>query len=388
LAANRLRRKLGATHRVVLVAPEQALIHRVRLHQCAVHGTSVRQPYRRVLASGVEHVQARVVGLDARSSVVRLAADPQPGPLRFDALILAMGSALRPSLPCASRFALALSDDVRAQELAQALPSFASGSRVVVVGAGLTGIELATELAEAYPQLVVELVAERFAQGLLQGDPAAREHLLREVRALGVQVREGARVRALESSAVLLADGTRLECVASILACGMEACAAGLGGTLNTGRDGRVEVDEHLRVAGLERVLVAGDLAAPPASGIGSGLGTTRMACASAMPMGAHAADQVVRLFAGEPLQPFKFQYKLQCVSLGRKRGLVISVDGDDRPSGQLVSGYKAALIKEGICRMVIGALRLERMLPGAYMWPRPARAKQQARSETRQLGA
>jgi NADH dehydrogenase FAD-containing subunit len=87
--------------------------------------------------------------------------------------------------------------------------------------------------------------------------------------------------------------------------------------------------------------------------------------------MGAHAADQVVRLLSNQPLAPYSFRYAAQCVSIGRRRAVALFVDADDRPTGRLVRGRRAALIKEGICRMVVGALRLERWLPGLYTWPR-----------------
>ena len=62
-------------------------------------------------------------------------------------------------------------------------------------------------------------------------------------------------------------------------------------------------------------------------------------------------------------------------------------VDADDRPSGRLVRGRKGALIKEGICRMVIGAIRLERWLPGLYSWPRAAASAKLIAARAEQLG-
>lgn len=378
MAANRVRGRLPKTDRVVLVTPQVGLTQRIRLHERAVHGTDVSVPYERLLARGVEQVPGKLVGLSAAAGCVTIEHDGKTRELGYSALILAMGSELRPRIPIASRYALALYDEAHALQLSAALPKQPEGARVSIVGGGLTAIELASEIAETYPQLRVEMLCDRFAEGLTQGAPGARQALLDELTALGVQVREGARVRALEQNAVVLEDGTREACAMSVLASGFNAvplpAAFGLGAASRP--DGRIEVDAQLRAAGTTDVFVAGDLAAPPAHTIGAGLATTRMACATAIPLGAHVADQVARLLLGQPLQPYSMKYAAQCVSIGRRRAVVLFVDADDKPTGRLVRGRKAAFIKEGICRMVVGALRLERWLPGLYSWPKAAGPK------------
>jgi NADH dehydrogenase FAD-containing subunit len=119
----------------------------------------------------------------------------------------------------------------------------------------------------------------------------------------------------------------------------------------------------------LDAVFAVGDFAAPPAETVGSGMRSTRMGCVDAMPLGAHAADQVARLLTHTPLRPFHFDYMIQCISLGRRRGVVLFVDRDDRPTGRVIRGRVAALVKEAICRFVIGGLRMERLMAGLYAW-------------------
>jgi NADH dehydrogenase FAD-containing subunit len=99
------------------------------------------------------------------------------------------------------------------------------------------------------------------------------------------------------------------------------------------------------------------------------------MGCVDAMPLGAHAADQVARLLTHTPLRPFHFDYMIQCISMGRRRGVVLFVDRDDRPTGRVLGGRVAALVKETICRFVIGGLRMERFMAGLYAWPGQQRA-------------
>lgn len=46
-------------------------------------------------------------------------------------------------------------------------------------------------------------------------------------------------------------------------------------------------------------------------------------------------------------------------------------VDPDDRPTQRIVRGRVAALLKETLCRVVPGSLRIERLFGGAFSWPR-----------------
>jgi hypothetical protein len=48
----------------------------------------------------------------------------------------------------------------------------------------------------------------------------------------------------------------------------------------------------------------------------------------------------------------------------------------DDTPDGRIVTGRTGALIKELICRYVIGMIRAERWVAGAYQWPRAVQAE------------
>jgi len=391
LAANRVQGRLRGRAKVLLVTPDAALTERIRLHQLAVHGREIRQPYARLLARGIERIRARVVDLEPHANRLAIQAadsgmsDPDMRWLEYDALILALGSQLTTQIPMASPLSAALRDVAHAQQLSVALPRLAAGERVLVVGGGLSAIELAAELAEAYPRLQIELLAEQFAHGL---DEATRQVLRDELQALGMQIREGARVSQLEQDGVRLEDGSQIAAALSVLASGFVPTPLPAVASLPQSTDGRVLLDVQLRVQGLANVFAAGDFAAPPAETVGSGLNTTRMGCVNAMPLGAHAADQVVRLLTHKPLQPFHTGYMIQCISIGRERGVVVFVDRDDRPTGRVVRGRVAAMVKELICRLVVGGLRLERLIPGVYAWPEQHRSGTLSEPTIKQLSA
>lgn len=374
LAANRLRGRLPKSSRVVLVSPDAELTDRIRLHQTAATGRHPLRPLSELLAGGVDHVMGRVVGLDKTRDSVRIEAEGGVSELRYDALMLALGSRLTSSIPSTADHAGALSDAACARRLWNALEALGRGEKVVVVGGGLTAIELSSEIAEAHPRLSVELVTDTFAPDLT--GPAS-DALRAGVEATGVSIRERCRVERITPEGAELDDGTRIDARISVLAAGFRATPLSAAFGLPLRADGRIEVDEQLRAPGLTNVFVAGDLCAPPSDSIGHGVATTRMACATAMPLAAHAADQIVRLAEGKALVPYRFAYALRCISIGRKRGVVVFVDADDRPTGRVIGGRVAALIKESICRFVIGALRLERALAGAYAWPRGSRRRE-----------
>jgi NADH dehydrogenase FAD-containing subunit len=111
-------------------------------------------------------------------------------------------------------------------------------------------------------------------------------------------------------------------------------------------------------------VLVAGDAAHVDSTA------PIRMACATAMPMGAHAADVVAAELQGREPEPFSFRYMIQCISLGRHNGLVQMVNADDSPRERIITGRTAALVKEIICRFTVWSMALERRPAGAYRWP------------------
>ena len=88
------------------------------------------------------------------------------------------------------------------------------------------------------------------------------------------------------------------------------------------------------------------------------------MACATAMPMGAHAAEQVLRQHRGEAASELRFAAAMLCVSLGRGEGLIQLLTAEDRPRARVVRGRAAAVIKEAICRMTVVALRAVGLAP------------------------
>ncbi len=365
LAANRLCGRLPKAQ-VTVLTPGARFVDRVRLHEAAARGRAVTRPWSKLLHWRAQLVDGRLLAIDpARRRLEGTSADGQRVALTYDAAVLALGSELR-ALPAAGRHVHALASEPQAHALAAELAARGAGV-VSVVGGGLTAVELAAEIAEAHRHLQVRLCAETLLPGL-QG--RARDAVVSALAALGVQVLEGALIAEITEQGPRLAGGALLQSDFTVAAGGLVPSAATRALGLACGGDGRLLVEPSLAVAGAQHLFAVGDVAAPPASSIGSGLATSRMACATAMPMAAHAADQVARCLAGHEPARYAFSYAMQCISLGRRRAVALRVSADDVPGGAVLTGRRAALVKELVCRYVLGVLRLERVVPGFYTWP------------------
>lgn len=101
-------------------------------------------------------------------------------------------------------------------------------------------------------------------------------------------------------------------------------------------------MDEQFRSISHTNVYAIGDSAEMP----------LRMACATALPMGAYVVDLLSDQLAGKSeTPPFRFGYAIRCISLGRNNGLVQMVHPDDSPKEQIISGWLGARIKKLVCR-------------------------------------
>ena len=296
--------------------------------------------------------------------------------LPFDRLVYALGSTADTGpVPGAREHAFVLDSTSTAEDLRRALDraspgasSGASGGRVAVVGGGLTGVEVSTEIAEAYPALSVTLLSAGEVGGGLS--VRGREYLLEALGRHGVELRERTRVEAVERGVLRTAGGEEVPADSVVWAAGFAVPDLARRSGLATDGRGRVLVDASLRSVSHANGFAAGD-SAWPVEPVGSG--PVRPSTYTATIIGAHAGGNVARELAGKPVKPLRFGYAIQSISLGRRDGLAQFTDGYDKPFGWVVTGRMAALIKESIERfLVVGPLRLERLVPGVFAW-RPA---------------
>lgn len=370
LAALRIAGKARTLAHVVLVNDGNHFVERVRLHQVAVGQRVLRRSLEQMTrGTGIELVDGRASDLDAMQKRVTVNGADGSRVIGFDYLVYALGSVgSRRNVAGADEHAHHLASEAGADRVMTALAALPAGSRVSVVGGGLTGIEAAAEIAEAREDLVVSLIAERIAPDFSE---RGRAYVLEALSDLGVRARQGGRVTRVGTTEIELADGEREASDLTIWCGGFEAGSSSLAKSLAKTRRGQLALDAFLVSRSSPHVFGAGDGAAIDARAADF----IRMSCASAMPMAAHAADNVVRRIRGEALEPFGFAFAGRCVSLGRKRGILQRVTPDDVAVDSVVSGWLGARIKEAICRYTTIALAVERLLPGTYTWPGRKRA-------------
>ncbi|MBO0849143.1 MAG: FAD-dependent oxidoreductase, partial [Pseudonocardia sp.] len=251
-----------------------------------------------------------------------------PTELSFDRLVLASGSQLiRPDLPGAEH--LHNVDTLPAAAALQAhlrqLPRRPEGPgrfTAVVVGAGFTGLEVATELVErlrsvaesvgAADAVRVVLVEREDVVGIELG-AGPRPDIERALAELGVEKRLGVGVAGVGPDGVTLSDGDELPAATVVWTAGV--LASPLTAKIPAARDrlGRLEVDEYLRVVGVPEVYAAGDTAAAVAE---EGHHVMQ-SCQHAGPQGRFAGHNVAADLLGLPPHRFEPDPYVTCLDLG-----------------------------------------------------------------------
>ncbi|WP_280456781.1 NAD(P)/FAD-dependent oxidoreductase [Nocardia carnea] len=336
--AVRLARETGRELTVTLISPGDDLVIRPRLYQSEPE--RMRVSLDRILGPvGVRRVAATVTGIDTTGQTVT-AADRQgnSAEIRYDRLILATGSELvRPELPGAE---LLFDVDTlpAATELdthLNRLPDLPPEGRftAVVVGAGFTGLEIATELADrlgtiaaAHGEEARVVLVERADTIGPELGPGPQQEIADALTALGVEHRLGTSVTAVQPDLVVLSDGARLRTRTVIWTAGVRA--GGLTAAIPGSRDrlGRLAVNADLAVTGVPAVYAAGDTAAAAAEP-----GHQVMQCCQhALQLGKFAGHNAAADLLGLPPVPFTATPYVTCLDLG-SHGAVFTNGWDRR---------------------------------------------------------
>ena len=297
--------------------------HSIRVRNYETDLSDVRVPLDDVMGPiGVDVVIGEIEGVDPIRHEIALAAQP---PLPYDGLVFALGSELvRPPIPGLAEHGFDIDTYGAAEKLAAHLAALPQRSdtpgrfTALVVGGGLTGVEMATELATrlrdiagASPARVI--LADRSPRiGSNMGD-AACAVIDDALKALRVETLPGVAIAAVDAHGVRLDSGERIAAETVVWCAGMRAhpLAATLPGTHD--RFGRIAVDRFLKVEGLADVFAAGDAAAALVDGEHASV----MSCQHARPMGRVAGHNVVCDLVGAPQIPLEIGYYVTCLDLG-----------------------------------------------------------------------
>jgi NADH:quinone reductase (non-electrogenic) len=343
-AAGRLARRLRREDvAITLVNAEADFVERVRMHQFATGQDLKPRPFSEMLAgTGVELKLAKVTGVDVDRKIVTIMDLNGAGELAYDTLVYALGSGWNAQgVPGTAEHAYEIASRPGALRLRERLARLHAGQTVVVVGGGLTGLEAATEIADARPDLDVALAASGGLGDWLS--PRGRQHLRKVFGRLGITVHEHAAVTGVEAHRVATADGTAIPAAATVWTAGFAVHPIAKATALKVTGTGRIVVDGTMRSVSHPDVYAIGD-AAFAMGPMGNPL---RMSCASGIPMAWQAADAIAARLTGRRLPNTPLRYFNQCISLGRREGLIQYVTADDRAVPAVLTGRLAAVYKE-----------------------------------------
>jgi NADH dehydrogenase FAD-containing subunit len=354
LAALRLSHKTNdANVSITLVNAGDTFIERTRQHQVSAGQRVQAHKIEHMLrGTGAQFVQGMAMALQPNENTIEIATREGRRTLRYDQLIYALGSRFDRARISGAQHAYTL-DAGDAMKLREALPNAADKhSRVLVIGGGLTSIEAATEIAESHPQLHVELVTRgAFGEAM---SPAGAAHLRKVFHRLNITITEHMSIARLDEHQAVSSDGLEFLFDVCVNTTGFIAPALAREAGLAVNALGQIVIDGFMRSVSQPNVYAAGDAAAFEEEA----QMPLRMACATAMPMAAHAADNLAALLHGQTQQPFQFGYALRCISLGRHDALVQFVDADDRPVDRIITGKAGVAFKEMILRATVFFLK------------------------------
>ncbi|MEU5945950.1 FAD-dependent oxidoreductase [Micromonospora sp. NPDC047465] len=342
--AKRLRREDVA---VTLVNAEPDFVERVRMHQLAVGQDLKPRPFSDMFAgTGVELRLAKVTGVDVDRRTVAVTDANGSEELSYDTLVYALGSGWNAQgVPGTAEHAYEIASRAGALRLRERLARLAAGQTVVVVGGGLTGLEAATEIAEARPDLDVALAVRGGLGDWLS--PKGRAHLRKVFGKLRITVYEHAAVTGVEADRVAMADGKTIPAAVTVWTTGFVVHPIAKATALKVTGTGQIVVDATMRSVSHPDVYAVGDAA----HAMGPGDKPLRMSCASGIPTAWQAADAIAARLTGGKLPDTPLRYFNQCISLGRKEGLIQYVTADDRAVQAVLTGRLAAVYKELVCK-------------------------------------
>ncbi|MBC7646871.1 MAG: NAD(P)/FAD-dependent oxidoreductase [Pseudopedobacter sp.] len=322
--------QLKATPGLDVALVEQNPYHtfETRLHEAAAHNTQVTLPIAPLLrGTGVTMELARIISVDLDAKTV----ETSQGVESYDKLVIALGSVTNfYRIPGLADFASELKSTEDASEIYDWInrahqASYTGSRNIVIGGAGLTGVELVTEIAQrtadlsgrtGLPKLNIYLV-EAGPKILPVLEESLREKTMKVLEGYDIQVLTGHRLMKASPEGVTLQplEGEALELPAGkiIWTGGIQAQDIVRGEKLEKGPANRVVVDRALRVTAYPDVFVIGDMALAKDSE-GKPVPTTAQ---HAGQQGRLTGKNLMRLAKGEELKAYEPNTLGEFVSLG-----------------------------------------------------------------------
>lgn len=338
---------LSGVGEVVLISQEDHFLFTPLLYEYLsgeVEAWHIAPRYRELLDEGVRFIQDTVTEIDLSAREVATARGKR---LAYDFLVLAVGGVTNyAGVAGASEYALPFRKIAHADRLRwhmidvldrippDAAPQDARrAATFVVVGAGASGVELSTKMADllrdafqrrGLPGEPRVIIVEMSAQVVPGMDEEIRQHVENALRSSRVEVHTQTTVKRVMPQSIVVEHGgrlTELETSATIWTGGVRVNP--LVDTLEVEKDrhGLIIVEPTLQVRRHERVFALGDIALCTTLDSPRLAGTAQLAYQQA----GLVANNIRALIEGRSLETRQFHELGEAVSLGTERAAVLA---------------------------------------------------------------
>lgn len=311
---------------ITVLAPQPELRIRPRFYEAGVENFAA--PLLPLFAAtGVKFIAGSAREIDVASKQVWYhTQQDQLAALHYDRLVLATGSQINPIFPGANEHAFDVDKLESAAHLEKHLqrlaeqPDSHARNTVVVCGGGFTGIELATELParlrailgnETPVRVIIAdrrpVIGDRYSAELCEVIKQASDEL-------GIEWRLEAEITAINEHGVKFKNGDFIASNTVIMTMGVQASP--LTAQIPATRDaqGRLHVDQNLKVVGHEDIYATGDVAFARTDDKGN---TALMTCQHAIMLGRFVGNNVAADIIGVAPHPYSQLNYVTCLDLG-----------------------------------------------------------------------
>lgn len=321
--------ELGEVAEITLINPDDW--HSIRVRNYEEDLSDTRIALSSVLAPiGVRLLIGEALSINTAAKLVTVRVQSAVSHIGYDKLVLASGSQLmRPSTPGLAEHTFDVDSYKAALKLQHHIDMLATKRAsagqftALVVGSGATGVEIACELptrlrkaaaksgldAEAPIRVILADRGPVIARGLGGGQPVIERACLD----LGIELLPNFSLASVDAEGATLSNGERIDASTIVWCAGMRASnlTENIAGEFD--QQGRLKVDECMRVRGIEDIFAAGDTA----HALIDGDQPSVMSCQHARPMGRFAGHNAVNELFGMQMEPLTIDWYTNIIDLG-----------------------------------------------------------------------
>lgn len=364
-ALHELQRKNQNKIKITLIDQNEYHFEATNIHEVAAGlqpGDAISYPIRDVVKNScTEFIQAKVEKIDKDQQKVYLA---EKEPVSYDYLVVALGYESESfGIPGVEEFSLKMVDIPTSEaiytHLKEQMKEYQQTKdknllKIVVCGAGFTGVELLGSLVEGKPALAkianvqpdeIEIYCVEAVERLL---PMFSEKLgsygIQQLKDWGVHFLTGKPIKELKKDTVIYLDNKETNALAELHAKTI-IWTTGVSGSHVVGESGfkekrgRVMVNADLTDTEYPNVYIIGDCSAVMDPESGRPYPTTAQI---ALKMGAYAGKHIKAQLSGKTLQPFTFKSLGTVASIGNTHAFGVVGKSE-------VKGYPASFVKKAI---------------------------------------